>query len=156
MQWESWWRITYSNGGTVSFYNLKEQPWEHQVHDVCGQRLRCPWESSHLHLAGPITYIQSIYRWYVWYLDTWSTYPYSTHQQHWKKFVNDLPFGELIWEDVELGKHLHFLDLWISIDTNNRIVTPRHIKKSSIYVNLYISIGSKNSLEASNFNHRSM
>jgi len=67
----------------------------------------------------------------IWIPDT--SYPYLTHQQHWEEFVSDLPFGELIWEDIELGNRLHFLDLWITIDTNNHIVTETYQKELNLY-----------------------
>ena len=50
-----------------------------------------------------------------------------------QEFVNDLTFGNLEWDDIVYGDSLNFLDLNISIDSTNRIVTKSYQKPLNLY-----------------------
>ena len=56
-----------------------------------------------------------------------------TYQQQFDEVVKDMPFGDLEWEDIEFGKRVHFLDLWISIDSNNNLITETYQKEMNLY-----------------------
>ena len=65
----------------------------------------------------------------------WIPDPDSPHTptEQWEEFKLDLPFGELTWDDIEIGNRVHFLDLWIYIDSNHRICHKTYQKSINIY-----------------------
>ena len=57
----------------------------------------------------------------------------ETAREQWEDFKHDLPFGILEWDDIEIGDRVHFLDLWIYIDSNNRICHKTYQKSINLY-----------------------